>query len=401
MLRSWIPLAVTLSIQALVSLAALTLPVLAPAVAPALGVSPALVGVYVAIVYIGAVLSTLGGGSAVIRYGAIRVSQAGLVFSAAGLALCAIGDLALVAAGAFLIGMGYGPMTPASSHLLARTTAPERLSLVFSVKQTGVPMGGVIAGALIPGLTLAVGWQYALGVVALANLACAFAAQPLRRELDADRDPTAPLSLSNLARTLGLVLRHPVLRLLAACSFVFSLTQNSLSSYLVTYLEDALAYGLVAAGAALALAQLGGVAGRILWGWIADRWLGAQRMLAGLALLMTVSALATALLQSWMPAALVSLVLVVFGASAIGWNGVYLAEVARQAPAGQASLATGGTLAFTFFGVVIGPPIFGAVSAWTGTYRTGFWGLAILTGLCAAVLLRVVWRSAARQSVKA
>jgi len=399
MLRSWTPLAVTLTIQALVSVAALTLPVLAPAVAPALGVSPALVGVYLAIVYVGATLSTLGGGSAVTRFGALRVSQAGLVLCAAGLALSALAVLPAVAVGAFLIGLGYGPITPASSHLLSRTTPPERLALMFSVKQTGVPLGGVVAGAVVPGLTLAVGWQAALLLIALTCLACAFAAQPLRPELDVDRDPTAPLALSNLARTLGLVLRHPVLRLLAACSFVFSLTQNSLSGYLVTYLEDAMAYGLVAAGAALAVAQLGGVAGRILWGWIADRWLGAQLMLAGLALMMGVSAAATALLQTSMPAALVSLVLIVFGASAIGWNGVFLAEVARQAPPGQASLATGGTLAFTFLGVVIGPPIFGAASAWSGTYRTGFWGLAILTGLCAVVLLGVVWRSTAARRV--
>ncbi len=397
MIRSWVPLTVTLSIQALVSVAALTLPVLAPAVAPALGVSPALVGVYIAILYVGATLSTLGGGSVVVRYGAIRVSQAGMVLATAGLVLCTVTWLPAVAAGAFLIGLGYGPMTPASSHLLARTTPPERMSLVFSVKQTGVPLGGVIAGAVAPGLALWLGWQAALWAVAVANLALTFAAQPLRAELDADRNPAAPLALSNLARTLGLVIRHPVLRLLAACSFVFSLTQNSLSGYLVTYLEDAMAYGLVAAGVALSLAQLGGVIGRITWGWIADRWMGAQRMLAGLALLMSASAAATAMLQPWMPAALVTLVLVVFGASAVGWNGVYLAEVARQAPPGQASLATGGTLAFTFFGVVVGPPIFGAVSAWTGTYRTGFWGLALLTGLCAVVLLRVLWRTEARR----
>jgi MFS family permease len=65
-----------------------------------------------------------------------------------------------------------------------------------------------------------------------------------------------------------------------------------------------------------------------------------------------------------------------FGASAIGWNGVYLAEVARRAPEGMASMATGGTLAFTFLGVVIGPPIFGALSTWFGTYRAGFMGLS-------------------------
>jgi MFS family permease len=106
--------------------------------------------------------------------------------------------------------------------------------------------------------------------------------------------------------------------------------------------RETLAYGLVTAGLALSPSQVGGVAGRVLWGWVSDRWLGASRMLALLAALMAASALATALLQSALPLVLVLGTLIVFGASATGWNGVFLAEVARQAPAGQASIATGG-----------------------------------------------------------
>jgi len=47
-----------------------------------------------------------------------------------------------------------------------------------------------------------------------------------------------------------------------------------------------------------------------------------------------------------------------FGGTAIGWNGVYLAEIARKAPPGKAGLATGGALFFTYFGVLLGPPAF-------------------------------------------
>lgn len=385
---TWLPLLITTAIQALVSMAVLTLPVMAPAAAQALETSPAYIGLYVAIVYIGAMLSSLAAGNAVARFGAIRVSQGGLVLCASGLALSSLPALPAVAAGALLIGLGYGPITPASSHLLARTTPAQRMSLVFSVKQTGVPLGGVLAGALVPGLLLWAGWQAALLATALANLLCALSAQPLRAALDADRDPARPLVLGHLAQPVRLVLSHPALRMLAGCSFIFSMAQLSLTSYLVTYLNATLSYGLVAAGLTLSIAQVGGVTGRVLWGYVADRWLGARRMLAALSLLMSLAALATALLTPALPSLLVIAVLVVFGASAIGWNGVYLAEVARQAPAGQASLATGGTLAVTFFGVVLGPPAFGALAALSGSYRAGFMALAVATGLCAFALLR-------------
>lgn len=396
MKSTWLPLAVTLLIQAMVSMALLVLPVMAPVVAQALGVSTVYTGLYIAVVYAGAITASLAAGTAVARFGAIRVSQAGLVLCAAGLALCAVPSMLTIALGAFLIGLGYGPITPASSHLLALTTPAHRMSLVFSVKQTGVPLGGVLAGAVVPSLLLLTGWQGALLVAAAANLLCAVAAQPMRQALDADRNASLPLALGNLAQPVRLVLSHPALTMLAGCSFVFSSVQLSLTGYLVVYLHQTLAYGLVAAGLALSLSQLGGVAGRILWGWVADRWLGARSMLMLLAGGMIASTLATALLQPTMPVALVLGILVVFGASAIGWNGVYLAEVARQAPPGKASIATGGTLAFTFFGVVLGPPVFGGISGLFDSYRAGYTALAIPLVLCALALVRAQRRAAAQ-----
>src|SRR3990167_9218835 len=165
--NNWLMLGITLAIQAMVSMALLTLPVMAPVVAAALGISSVYVGVYVAIVYVGAMLASLAAGAAVARFGAIRVSQAGLLACALGLALCAVNSVPVIALGALLIGIGYGPVTPASSHLLARTTPARRLSLVFSVKQTGVPLGGVLAGLIVPSLLLVTGWQGALLLVSL------------------------------------------------------------------------------------------------------------------------------------------------------------------------------------------------------------------------------------------
>jgi MFS family permease len=389
--RAWLTLCVTLAVQALVAMALLTLPVMAPAVAGALGISATYIGVYVAVVYAGAMLASLASGPAVARFGAIRVSQVGLALCAAGLVLCAVPNVLAMAAGAVLVGLGYGPITPASSHLLARTTPAHRMSLVFSIKQTGVPLGGALAGAIVPGLQHIAGWQQALLLVASANLVCAVLAQVLRRELDAERDPSKPLALGRLAQPITLVLSHPGLRLLAGCSFVFSMAQLSLTTFLVTYLTGVLAYGLVAAGLLLSISQVGGIVGRVLWGYMSDRTLGARRTLAFLAVLMSVMALATAALQPSMPSALVFAILAIFGASAIGWNGVYLAEVARQAPPGQAGVATGGTLTVTFLGVVLGPPLFGALSGMLGSYRAGFAALAVPTALCALALVRRWW----------
>ena len=388
---AWWSLTVTTAIQAMVSMALLTLPAMAPAVARALAVPSTLVGAYVALCYFAAMLSSLVGGTLVRRLGAIRVSQLGLGLCAVGLALCALPWLPAVALGALCIGAGYGPITPASSHLLALTTPAHRMSLVFSIKQTGVPAGGMLAGALVPGLSLWLGWQGTLLAVAGVCALCAALAQPLRAALDGDRQPAQPLALQALFIPIGMVLGQPSLRALAACSFLFSAVQVSTTAYMVTYLNESLGMTLLAAGAALSVSQLAGVVGRIAWGAVADRGLGPRNTLMLLATLMIVGSVLTALLQPQWPTLLIWAIVALLGASAIGWNGVYLATVARQAPPGQAGVATGGTLLFTFMGVVCGSPAFGALAGASGSYRIAFAALALPAALALGLL---VWRAA-------
>src|SRR5690606_333214 len=228
-------LAATLTVQSLTAMSLMTLPVVAPTVAESVGISTAYLGLYIAFAYAGAMTASLLSGGAVRRYGAIRASQAGLVLCALGVAACAVGTVYMTALGAVLIGLGYGPITPASSHLLARSTPAHRMSFVFSVKQTGVPLGGLLAGVGVPGLAVIAGWQAAFLVYAVATLLFAVGFQPLCPDLDADKDRTQAVSFGNgLAAPLRLVFSQRSLAVLAAVSFFFSITQLSLTTYMVT-----------------------------------------------------------------------------------------------------------------------------------------------------------------------
>lgn len=376
-------------IQALVAMALITLPVVAPVVSDAVGVSTTYVGLYVAAVYMAAMVSSVMGGSFVKRWGALRLSQISLICTAAGLVLCALPWVGTIVAGALLIGLGYGPVTPASSHLLIKTTPPERMSLVFSIKQTGVPVGGMLAGLLVPSMEILMGWQAAFVMVALFCVLCALAVAPLREQLDTDRDPAIrPSLVKSFIEPIKLVLSEPPLRILAAVSFLFAITQLSLVTYLVTFLFEDLGWGLVAAGVALTVAQAAGVGGRILWGWVADNWLGSGYMLIGVAILLFGGAALMPLLTANTHTVLLYMLLALLGATAIGWNGVYLAEVARQAPTGLAGMATGGTLGFTFFGVLCGPPLFGVTAARLESYGDAY-ALLTIPALIIGILLWV------------
>ena len=187
------PLAVTLAIQALVAMASVTVPVLAPAASADTGIALAYLGVFMAFVYVGGMASTLASGDFILRYGPIRVSQCCLGFCGLGLAATATGTVPLMVLGALLIGAGYGPVTPASSQILARTAPPGRLSLTFSLKQTGVPLGGAMAGALVPPLVLFSGWKRAAIAVGAICVLLAFLSELSREGLDIDREKGRPI----------------------------------------------------------------------------------------------------------------------------------------------------------------------------------------------------------------
>ncbi len=381
------PLASMLVSQALVSMAALTVPVFAVKAAADIGIAASWIGAYVALIYASAMFTSVLGGVFVLRFGAIRVSQLCLCVAAASLCVMSTAWLPLIALGALVMGIGYGPPTPASSHLLARHTPRRFMSLVFSVKQTGVPLGGALAGALVPTLVLAFGWRGASLAVAALCTATAVFLQPLRASLDADRDRGQRLG-GNPLFPLRLVLADRVLRRLAFLSFLFSAVQMCLIAYLVTYLVEAVNLDLVGAGIVFAAAQTAGVLGRILWGALSGVLITARRMLALLGVMMAAAAVATALFAPGWPFAAILAVSVLFGATAIGWNGIYLAEFARLAPPGQAGLLTGGSLFVTFAGVVVAPPLFGAWVALSGSYGSGFVALAALALAGAALMAR-------------
>jgi len=381
-------LGTTLLTQAIASAAVLAPTVVAPLIASAWGMSVALIGVYISVVYVSAMVASVLSGPAIGAIGGIRMSQLCLLVCAAGLCLIASASLALAALGAVLVGFAYGPLTPASSDVLIRAAPPRRMSVIYSLKQTGVPLGGVLAGLLLPAVALWAGWNWALVAIAAACVACAIVMTPFRTALDGKLTGQAVRpQMRVIFDPVTLILRNRNLRTLAIGSLVLSGTQVSFSVYLVTFLTQSLHWQIVAAGVALSVSQAFGAIGRVLWGWVADTDVGAKRTLIVLTTAMTASSLSVLAIDASTPGWTVVALMAAFGATAVGWNGVYLAAIARLAPSGQTAFVTGGALAFTYLGVVIGPPMFGAIAEASGSFSVAFSLLAVPLLLCAFLLL--------------
>lgn len=378
----------TFSVQALGTLAILTIPALAPMVARALEVPTSYVGYQVAIVYLAAMLGSLCAGTFVGYFGPCRTGQIAMLLNAAGCLLASMPHPGVVALGSIIVGCGYGLINPAASELLMRHGPVDRRNLIFSLKQTGVPMGGMIAGLVAPSAAVAFGWPAVFWSVAGCSLFAAAASQPSRAVLDRHHKRSSSPTVLPF-RALVSVMTTPALRWVALSSLCFSAIQLCVVAFLVALLVEDLRYDLVTAGAILGLVQIAGALGRILWGYIADLLRDGLVVLLGLALVMAAAAAVVAFggaaLPTWVPIG----TFILLGLSAVGWNGVYMSEVARLSPAQSVGATTGATMFFTFAGVLIGPTLFSSVHAVTGSY-VGSYVLLVGIALLSVTMLAVV-----------
>jgi len=386
----------TLIVQTVSSFASTAIPLLGPPLMARAGLPPESIGFVSALLSGGICWFLACGGPMLGHFGAIRTLQIGLACMALGLLMLSqpLGLASLL--GALAIGFGTGPNTPAGSQILIRAAPPRHRTLIFSIKQAGVPLGGALAGLAMAPLVVSQGLSAALWIVVGIVLAAILVAQPFRRLLDSDRGAGRPgwgralFAPAALLRSVRILRAHPSLPLLTALGASFSVMQACLMAFTATYMVAAHGASLAEAGRIVAVMQGASMLGRVVLGWAADRMGNALHHLVVQSVL---SALAVALLLAaggagpWALYGCAALV----GFTAIGWNGVHIAELARVAPTALVSDVTSAASLFGFIGSICGPLAFTALVGWSGSYTVAFLAAAgqlAAFGLLSALLLR-------------
>ncbi len=82
------------------------------------------------------------------------MTQIALALLAAGCLTAIVPHPVFLFGSAVALGLGYGLVSPPVSQLLARFTPPARRNLVFSLKQTGVPLSGILAAVITPSVAV-------------------------------------------------------------------------------------------------------------------------------------------------------------------------------------------------------------------------------------------------------
>lgn len=338
-----------------------------------------LVSAYSAMLAFGGLLA----GTATDRIGvgwALATAKVLLAAGSACLALAHSFPMAMMAT--LLMGWGYAFVNPATSKGVLDWVPQSRRGAGMGIKQTGVPLGGLLAaGTAVLATTLS--WREVLWIVSglslMSILPCLFVARRFRSVMPATRLP--------IFETWLPLLRNRDLGLLNLATGGFNMCQGSFYTFLPLFMREAIQASQSTAALCLGAAHASGAAGRILWGLVSDRFFFTRRKMLFVYICATAALLFVALASMspslfWLALAVAMGLGLTIGAYAAVAQ-IVVVELVQLETAGA---ATGYHLFALALAGIVGPPVFGAAVDLYGTYAAG-WVLLFVIAIASVLIL--------------
>jgi sugar phosphate permease len=335
--------------------------VLAPALRDEFGLTLGEIGLLLASQWVGPTVTLLPWGLLADRIGERLV----LVLGLTGSALCLVGAALVNAFAALVVVLSIGSaagasVNSASGRAVMNWFGAEERGFALGLRQTAIPLGGVIGAVALPPVEAVWGVHGAFAALAGLGFAGALAAWLVVR--DRGREGVE-------AEAVPWTLRDARLWRLCTGSGLYLVAQVAMMSFVVLFLHDERGFSSGEAAAVLAAAQVVAVALRIAAGGWSDR-LGTRIVplrRVGLAIAATV---AVAAVLTGAPLGLLVPALVAAGALSMAWNGLSFTAAAELAGRSRAGAAIG------FQQTVLSLVGAGVPIAFAATVSASSWGLA-------------------------
>jgi MFS family permease len=384
---AWGTLAAALVAQTAVSVVEQGLPTLTAFIKQDLGVSAGVAGLVVAAFSVGKVVGSWRAGRAADEIGERTVLVVGCLGTGGLVALAMLLSLPALVVVIAVAGLFSATATPAGGKLVLASFPREQRGFALGLRQTGIPLGGLAAAALLPWLAHLWGWRISLAVGGAIAAAGALAVISIAGvDSRADRQRARAGAQRQTWREL---IREREIVLLTVWGCLLVSGQYALIAFIPLDVHGRAHIGLARAGLLVAVAQVGGIVGRIGWGLASDRVLHGRRRPVLLAI--TISGVLVAVLLAILPGrvSFTVLALVAFagGLSMIGWQGMWMTTITERAGAMRAGAVSGFGLTFIAIAITVTPPLYGFVDDLSGSF-------AVTWATLAAVLALALWPAA-------
>jgi CP family cyanate transporter-like MFS transporter len=271
-----------------------------------------------------------------------------------------------------LCGIAQALANPVTNLLIAQQIPPEKKAKVVGLKQSGVQFAALFAGLVLPGIAFQYGWQTAFGVVV-----------PIAILFGIITPFFTPGKHSGTGKSFMVPLPNSLLLRLMGIQFCVGISLSTFVTFLPTFAARQ-GMPLSLAGTLIAVFGVMGMLSRIVLTPMGAKLKDESLLLLALiaiaacAVAVTMQAAPESHWRLWVGA-------VGMGLTAVGTNAIAMSMLIRDPAFGPVTTASG-FVSFAFYGgFTLGPPLYGALSSYSGGLQWG-WNTLIGVLLCACIL---------------
>ena len=391
--------------HALGSLHSVSVLALGPIIRPELDLSFAQFGLLMTAYSAGQVTGAIPSGILVDKVGvgrALIISHFILAF--AGAVLYASTGFAMALFALLMMGWGYSIMNPATARGVLDWFPQSRRATAMGVKQTGVPLGGVLAAGTLA-LAVFVDWRVIMLVISaltlMGGVLCLYLNEP-------NPEPAAPSDGHLAGHSAGQsdgrakpgvlagvfeLAKDRNFMMLATSSGIFNVGQYNFFTYLTLFMREAAQATQETASVVLGVAQAASAFGRIGWGYIADTLYRGRRKTLSLLICGAASIfLATMAVVGPNWGVMIGMALaILLGLTIAAYASILQTVAVESVPRSRSGSAIGCMMIGTSVGAMVGPPLFGAAVDLTGMFASG-WVMTAIIVASGVVILKFCFR---------
>ncbi len=288
-----------------------------------------------------------------------------------------------------LMGMFYSVSQPGGSKVILKWFPKENRGLAMGIRQAGIPIGGALAGVLIPFLTIQYNMTYAINSIACICIIGGVLFFVFYKEPYVQADVRKEHTKVSFWTQLKVVICKKELYPIYMAGICMISLQMVLVGHFMKFLVREQSITSIVAGTVFSVMFFSGMIGRVVLAAISDVFYKGNRRIPlfitvcasiGLVLLLVISihTITSGVLYG---------VSALLGFFSIGWFSLFIAEVAELASEESVGITVGLALTLNQIAIIIAPVLFGYIVDAKG-YTYAWFCIVVLLSISAVSLSR-------------
>lgn len=289
-----------------------------------------------------------------------------------------------------IVGVFYSTAQPGGSKVVLKWFPKENRGLAMGIRQAGIPIGGAVAGAIIPILALKFGLSFTIYILSSICITGGVLFLLFYREPFAHNEPPALTNKEiSFWQKLKEVMSNKALYPVLFTGICMISLQMVLIGHFINFLITEKSISPILAGKVFSVTLFFGMLGRIVLAAVSDSFYKGNRRKPLLISVLAAFVFIFILILNVHNLSVWSLFLVsgLLGFFAIGWFSLFMVEVAETSSEESVGMTVSFALTLNQIAILLAPPIFGFIVDVRG-YMWAWIGIVILLAASAISLLK-------------